>query len=185
LFLDDAFGVESEISLACAVHYTAYQTSPLGRTILGPEENIKNMTRDHIVNYIQANYVAPRMVVVAAGNVDHDAFTAQVAKAFAATPETPSGPSVITSQSPAWFTGSDIRVRDDDVRTLGPYLSPFSSLPLSSYLFGCQVCFVWLLAVEVFALSMNDFVFLCGCRLDLSHLKHDPGLAQRRLMPWL
>lgn len=167
------------------MHYTAYQTSPLGRTILGPEENIKNMTRDHIVNYIQANYVAPRMVVVAAGNVDHDAFTAQVAKAFAATPETPSGPSVITSQSPAWFTGSDIRVRDDDVRTLGPYLSPFSSLPLSSYLFGCQVCFVWLLAVEVFALSMNDFVFLCGCRLDLSHLKHDPGLAQRRLMPWL
>lgn len=35
------------------MHYTAYQTSPLGRTILGPEENIKNMTRDHIVNYIQ------------------------------------------------------------------------------------------------------------------------------------
>lgn len=78
------------------------------------------MTRDHIVNYIQANYVAPRMVVVAAGNVDHDAFTAQVAKAFAATPETPSGPSVISSQSPAWFTGSDIRVRDDDVRTMRP-----------------------------------------------------------------
>jgi hypothetical protein len=126
--LDDAICVESEISLACAVHYTAYQTSPLGRTILGPEENIKNMTRDHIVNYIQANYVAPRMVVVAAGNVDHDAFTAQVAKAFAATPENPSGPSVITSQSPAWFTGSDIRVRDDDVRTVGPYLPP-SSLP--------------------------------------------------------
>mmetsp|Transcript_23314 Transcript_23314/g.45299 ORF Transcript_23314/g.45299 Transcript_23314/m.45299 type:complete len:513 (+) Transcript_23314:86-1624(+) len=97
------------------LHYTAYQTSPLGRTILGPEENIKNMTRDHIVNYIQANYVAPRMVVVAAGNVDHDAFVAQVAKAFAATPEQPSGPAVITEQAPAYFTGSDIRVRDDDV----------------------------------------------------------------------
>ena len=35
------------------LHYTAYQTSPLGRTILGTEENIKNMTRDLIVNYIQ------------------------------------------------------------------------------------------------------------------------------------
>jgi hypothetical protein len=33
--------------------YAAYQTSPLGRTILGPEENIKNMTREHIINYIQ------------------------------------------------------------------------------------------------------------------------------------
>mmetsp|Transcript_22373 Transcript_22373/g.55115 ORF Transcript_22373/g.55115 Transcript_22373/m.55115 type:complete len:514 (+) Transcript_22373:43-1584(+) len=97
------------------LHYTAYQTSPLGRTILGPEENIRNMTRDHIVNYIQANYIAPRMVVVAAGNVDHDAFTNEVSKAFAATPETPSGPSVIAEQPPAYFTGSDIRVRDDDM----------------------------------------------------------------------
>ena len=35
------------------MHYTAYQTSPLGRTILGTEENIKNMTRELIVNYIQ------------------------------------------------------------------------------------------------------------------------------------
>lgn len=35
------------------LHYTAYQTSPLGRTILGTEENIKNMSRELIVNYIQ------------------------------------------------------------------------------------------------------------------------------------
>ena len=34
-------------------YYTAYQTSPLGRTILGTEDNIKNMTRDLITNYIQ------------------------------------------------------------------------------------------------------------------------------------
>jgi mitochondrial-processing peptidase subunit beta len=60
------------------LHYTAYQTSPLGRTILGPEENIKSMTRDHIVNYIQANYIAPRIVVVGAGAVDHDQFVDQV-----------------------------------------------------------------------------------------------------------
>jgi hypothetical protein len=35
------------------IYYTAYQTSPLGRTILGTEDNIKNMTRDLITNYIQ------------------------------------------------------------------------------------------------------------------------------------
>ncbi len=35
------------------LHYTAYQTSPLGRTILGTEQNIKEMTRDRIINYIQ------------------------------------------------------------------------------------------------------------------------------------
>jgi len=96
------------------LHYTAYQTSPLGRTILGTEDNIKGMTRDLIVNYIQANYVASRMVVVAAGPVDHDDFANMVDKAFAQCPTIPSGPSVITDIAPAYFTGSDIRVRDDD-----------------------------------------------------------------------
>jgi processing peptidase subunit beta len=97
------------------LHYTAYQTSPLGRTILGTEDNIKNMTREQIVNYIQANYVASRMVVVAAGPVNHDEFAGMVEKAFAATPTQPSGPSVITDIAPAYFTGSDIRVRDDEM----------------------------------------------------------------------
>jgi len=96
------------------LHYTAYQTSPLGRTILGTEENIKNMTRDLIVNYIQANYVAPRMVVVATGPVEHEEIVNLVDKAFAKTPTTPSGASVVDLQ-PAYFTGSDIRVRDDEM----------------------------------------------------------------------
>ena len=96
------------------LHYTAYQTSPLGRTILGTEENIKNMTRDLIVNYIQANYVAPRMVVVATGPVEHNELVNMVDKAFSKTPTTPSGPSVVDLQ-PAYFTGSDIRVRDDEM----------------------------------------------------------------------
>ncbi|EKX54348.1 hypothetical protein GUITHDRAFT_83986 [Guillardia theta CCMP2712] len=97
------------------LHYTAYQTSPLGRTILGTEDNIKNMTRDLILNYIQANYIASRMVIVAAGPVEHDEFVNMVSKAFAATPTTPSGPGVV-SLAPAYFTGSDIRVRDDEMQ---------------------------------------------------------------------
>jgi len=97
------------------LHYTAYQTSPLGRTILGPEENIKNMTREHIVNYIQANYIAPRIVVVGAGAVNHEQFVEQVSKSFAGVATEPSGPAVITNHTPAYFTGSDIRVRDDEM----------------------------------------------------------------------
>ncbi len=65
--------------------------------------------------FLQANYVASRIVVVAAGNVEHEEFANQVAKAFAAIPEKPSGPAVISQQAPAYFTGSDIRVRDDEV----------------------------------------------------------------------
>ena len=65
-------------------------------------------------DFSQANYVAPRMVVVVAGPVEHEEIVAMVDKFFAATPTTPTGPCVVDLQ-PAYFTGSDIRVRDDEM----------------------------------------------------------------------
>ena len=44
------------------LHATAFQHSPLGRTILGPAQNIKQLTRDDLADYIAAHYKAPRMV---------------------------------------------------------------------------------------------------------------------------
>ncbi len=44
------------------LHATAFQFSPLGRTILGPEENIRSITRQHLVDYLQTHYRGPRMV---------------------------------------------------------------------------------------------------------------------------
>jgi len=44
------------------LHATAFQYSPLGRTILGPAENIQSLTRDDLANYISTHYTAPRMV---------------------------------------------------------------------------------------------------------------------------
>ena len=44
------------------LHATAFQYSPLGRTILGPAENIRSLTRDDLANYIATHYTAPRMV---------------------------------------------------------------------------------------------------------------------------
>ena len=49
------------------LHATAFQYSPLGRTILGPAENVRSITRQHLADYIAANYTAPRVVVSAAG----------------------------------------------------------------------------------------------------------------------
>ena len=40
------------------LHSTAYQHTPLGRTILGPAQNIKNMTREDIQTYIHCHYTA-------------------------------------------------------------------------------------------------------------------------------
>ena len=53
------------------LHEAAYAGGGLGRTILGPEENIRTISRDDLKNYVETHYTAPRMVVAAAGNLDH------------------------------------------------------------------------------------------------------------------
>ncbi|CAK5038052.1 unnamed protein product [Meloidogyne enterolobii] len=54
------------------LHAIAFAGSPLERTILGTNQNIKNMTRDHLIEYVKKYYKGPRMVLTAAGGVDHD-----------------------------------------------------------------------------------------------------------------
>eukprot|EP00054_Salpingoeca_dolichothecata_P008055 m.46020 g.46020 ORF g.46020 m.46020 type:complete len:465 (-) comp17478_c0_seq1:154-1548(-) len=91
------------------LHATAFQNHPLGRTILGPEENVKSITKEDLRSYIQTHYTAPRVVVAAAGGVDHDELVKMVEKNFGGlsadlNPREASAPV---------FTGSEVRVRDD------------------------------------------------------------------------
>jgi len=94
------------------LHETAYQGTGLGRTILGPEENIRSLTRDDLENYINTHYTAPRMVVAGAGAVNHAQLTELAEKSFGGLPTNP--PSSLTVPTDeALFTGSDIRIKND------------------------------------------------------------------------
>uniref|UniRef100_A0A3B3C3M0 Peptidase, mitochondrial processing subunit beta n=1 Tax=Oryzias melastigma TaxID=30732 RepID=A0A3B3C3M0_ORYME len=46
----------------------AYQSTALGRTILGPTENIRTINRGDLVEYITTHYKGPRIVLAAAGD---------------------------------------------------------------------------------------------------------------------
>jgi len=65
------------------LHLAAYRDSPLGFTILGPVENIRNLQRRHLLEYIETNYMADRMVVAAAGPVDHKKLVEYTEELFA------------------------------------------------------------------------------------------------------
>ena len=56
--------------------------TPLGRPILGTVDSINAITRDQIFEHYRARYTPPHLVVVAAGNLDHDAVVAAIATAF-------------------------------------------------------------------------------------------------------
>jgi len=92
------------------LHHTAYRGTALARTILGPEENIKSLSRDDIVDYVSNHYVGPRIVIAAAGPVEHKNIVKLAEGLFA---DVPSSGSQEPYMEPAVFTGSDIRVRFD------------------------------------------------------------------------
>lgn len=94
------------------LHATAYQGTPLGQTILGPEANIKSLRRDQLQHYIQSHYMAPRVVIAGAGGVEHGALTALANEHFGDLASTPPLFDA-TVLEPCRYTGSDLRDRDD------------------------------------------------------------------------
>jgi mitochondrial-processing peptidase subunit beta len=90
------------------LHATAFQGTSLGRTILGSEENIRSLSRNHLKDYIQEQYTAPRMVLAGAGAVDHQELCALASQHFGKLQKSPAG-GVEMAMEPAVFTGSDYR----------------------------------------------------------------------------
>jgi len=108
------------------LHEVAYIGTPLARTILGPEANIKSISADDIKKYITTHYTGPRMVVAASGAVDHDELTAIAGDKFGNVPvEAPPGYSF--EYEPSLFTGGDLRDYNDDME-LGHFALSFEGL---------------------------------------------------------
>ena len=59
-----------------------YGEHPLGRLVSGTVETVSAITRDQILEFYREWYVPQRIVVAAAGNLDHDQVVAQVTAAF-------------------------------------------------------------------------------------------------------
>jgi predicted Zn-dependent peptidase len=59
-----------------------WQGHPLGRPILGSPETVESFTPESLSDYFKTAYVAPNMVISAAGNLDHGHVRELVAKAF-------------------------------------------------------------------------------------------------------
>lgn len=99
------------------LHSTAFQGQPLGRTILGPRENILSIQRDDLESYIKTNYTADRMVLVGAGGVPHQQLVDLAQKHFSSLPVSPSTYGQNLHKVKPDFVGSEVRIRDDTIPT--------------------------------------------------------------------
>ncbi|WP_240979780.1 pitrilysin family protein [Streptomyces sp. HNM0574] len=61
---------------------TMFGDSALGRPVLGTVDTVNALDRDRVERFYRAHYDAPRLVVAAAGNLDHDTVVEQVRAAF-------------------------------------------------------------------------------------------------------
>ncbi|WP_347266090.1 pitrilysin family protein [Paracoccus sp. (in: a-proteobacteria)] len=82
----------------------AYPDQPMGRTILGPAERISHFTRADLTGFIAEHYGPERMIVAAAGAVDHDRILRQVEAIFGQLPAR-----ALTAREPACWQGAEAR----------------------------------------------------------------------------
>ena len=64
----------------------AFPDQPLGRSVLGAREIVAAMSRDALVDYLRGNYQAGRIVLAAAGAVDHGRLVELAAASFGGLP---------------------------------------------------------------------------------------------------
>ncbi|KAG4079983.1 hypothetical protein HA402_006295 [Bradysia odoriphaga] len=95
------------------LHATAFQGTPLGQTILGPSANIKSIGRSDLQNYISTHYKAARIVLAAAGGVNHNELVQLAKKELGKLDNTFDGQ--IPALTPCRFTGGEVIVRDDSI----------------------------------------------------------------------
>lgn len=96
------------------LHSTAFMDTGLGRTILGPDENVRNLTRNDLLDYTKTHYTADRFVIAGAGAVDHKQLVELTEKHFGGLKN---GAATGAAAPPkAFFTGSDKRFRYDSMK---------------------------------------------------------------------
>ena len=61
---------------------TAFPNQPIGRLIIGQKEIIQSIQRDKIVDFMQNNYHPSKMVVSAAGKINHEKFVEQISNSM-------------------------------------------------------------------------------------------------------
>tara|TARA_B100001123_G_scaffold142879_1_gene166142 strand:- start:274 stop:1527 length:1254 start_codon:yes stop_codon:yes gene_type:complete len=61
---------------------TAFPDQPIGRLILGKKEIIKSIKREKIINFMKTNYHPSKMVVSAAGKINHEQFVETISNSM-------------------------------------------------------------------------------------------------------
>jgi predicted Zn-dependent peptidase len=83
---------------------TAFPGQAIGRPVLGLADVVGDMSRRTVLGFLRRHYSAPRMILAAAGRIDHDALVKAARRLFGALP-----PYRQAVGEPARYVGGDFR----------------------------------------------------------------------------
>ena len=87
---------------------TAFPDQPIGRLILGKKEIIQSIQREKIVNFMENHYHPKKMVVSAAGKINHEEFVEQIMNSMNNLPQ-----GKIDNRIKATYKGGEYREEKD------------------------------------------------------------------------
>jgi predicted Zn-dependent peptidase len=79
----------------------AWPAHPLGRPILGTAESVSALAREQVVDYYRRHYIPSRIVIAAAGNLDHEVLKDKLGPIFSASEGRPLKNAITTPKAVA------------------------------------------------------------------------------------
>lgn len=99
------------------LHEVTFKGQDLGRTILGPRDVIRAMTRQNLVDYITTNYRGDRMALIGVGSIDHNELVQHAQRFFGdirPSDDSNTATGVHGGDLPIFY-GDEIRMQDDSL----------------------------------------------------------------------
>jgi processing peptidase subunit beta len=94
-------------------HYNIYREHMMGQPIKGDRDNLQSLGVDQLRNFHATHYFGDNIVVVGAGNINHDEFVNQVSSAFQSLPKQTAGK--IKGKERPIYIPALLFVRDDEM----------------------------------------------------------------------
>ena len=94
-------------------HFNVYRDHMMGQPVKGDRDIIHTLKADHLREFHTSNYFGDNIVVVGAGNINHEEFVNQVNQHFTSLPKTTA--SKIKNKEKAVFNPALLFIRDDEM----------------------------------------------------------------------
>ena len=95
-------------------HFNVYREHMMGQPIKGDRDNLQSLSADHLRDFHTTHYFGDNIVIVGAGNINHDEFVSQVSGAFNTLPKQTSGGKIKGKERPIYIPAL-LFVRDDEM----------------------------------------------------------------------